>query len=202
MRELERLLLARGYCHIAGIDEAGRGPLAGPVVAAAANIPLDCNLSSIQDSKTLNVTKRMYLFNRILEVGSVGVGVASPKEIDELNILQATFVAMKRAVRSLQQRISVDYCLVDGNHAIPDLELSQKTIVKGDSTSYLIAAASIVAKVYRDNLMKEYDVLYPIYGFAQHKGYPTKAHYNALTKYGPSPIHRYSFRGVKKGYLS
>ena len=202
MREFEKRLLSQGYCSIVGIDEAGRGPLAGPVVAAAVNIPLDVNLQNIKDSKQLTPKKRSMICEEILQCGTVGIGMASPAEIDELNILQATFKAMKRALSKLQNSISLDFCIVDGNRTIPDLEIDQAAVVKGDVSCYLVAAASIAAKVYRDNLMIEYDLVYPEYGFAQHKGYPTKMHYRALAKYGPSPVHRITFSGVKEGYIS
>lgn len=202
MREFERHLLSQGYCNIVGIDEAGRGPLAGPVVAAAVNIPLDINLQNIRDSKQLTPQKRTIICEEILQCGTVGIGMASSAEIDEINILQATFKAMKRALDQLQNSILVGFCIVDGNRTIPELEIHQAAVVKGDVSCYLVAAASIAAKVYRDNLMIEYDQIYPEYGFAQHKGYPTRKHYKALAKYGPSPIHRISFSGVKEGYVS
>jgi ribonuclease HII len=202
MRDLEKELLGKGYCHIAGIDEAGRGPLAGPVVAAAVILPSGSELTDVKDSKQLSVKRRVRVYQEIMEIGTVGIGVASSAEIDQVNILQATFLAMRRAVAELSGQVKVDYCIVDGNQPIPDLEIAQSAVVKADARCYLVAAASIVAKVYRDKLMEEYDRQYPQYGFAIHKGYPTKSHIHALNRYGPSPIHRHSFDRVKGGLIS
>lgn len=202
MKELENELLRQGYKHIAGIDEAGRGPLAGPVVAAAVFLPQDCDIQGIKDSKKLNPTKREAIYEEIIKKGKVGIGMATPEEIDSINILQATLQAMYRAVVQLQDQIDIDFCIVDGNQRIPNLHLAQSAVVKADATCQVVAAASIVAKVYRDRIMHAYDQQYPEYGFAQHKGYPTKQHLAALAQYGPSPIHRCSFAQVKGGKVS
>jgi len=202
MRDLERKLLSKGFRQIAGIDEAGRGPLAGPVVAAAVILPIDKEVADIKDSKQLSARRRAKVYQQILELGTVGIGLASAAEIDKLNILQATFLAMQRAVVQLACKTNVDYCIVDGNRSIPNLGIAQSAVVKADSSCYLVAAASIVAKVYRDSLMESYDRQYPQYGFAKHKGYPTKSHIKALNLYGPSPIHRHSFARVKGGLIS
>jgi ribonuclease HII len=181
---------------IAGVDEVGRGPLAGPVVAAAVIFPQEISLNGINDSKKISETQREELFPKILEQAiSVGVGIVSHEEIDLLNILNASLEAMKRAVEKLI--IQPQHLLIDGNkyrsHGIPFT-----TIVKGDAKCYSIAAASIVAKVTRDNLMKEYDKQFPQYNFAQHKGYPTKKHVESIHQFGLSAIHRKSF--VVKGW--
>ena len=187
----------KGYSVICGIDEAGRGPLAGPVCAAAVILPMDTEIEGLNDSKKLTAKKREALYDIITEKAvAYGIAFASEKEIDEINILQATFLAMKRAAEQLQVR--PDLVLVDGNQE-PDLNgLPVETIVKGDSLSANIAAASILAKVTRDRFMIEQDKIYPEYGFALHKGYGTKAHYAALTEHGPCPIHRQTF--LKKFY--
>ncbi|MDI9420447.1 MAG: ribonuclease HII [Firmicutes bacterium] len=202
MRDLERELLSKGFHRIAGVDEAGRGPLAGPVVAAAVVMPTGAQITEIKDSKRLSARQRTRLYQEILEVGTVGIGTATSGEIDKLNILQATFLAMRRAVTELAKQIKIDYCIVDGNQPIPHLDIAQSEVVKADASCYLVAAASIIAKVYRDSLMEHYDRYYPQYGFAKHKGYPTKSHIEALGRYGPSPIHRHSFARVKGGLIS
>lgn len=199
MRTLEMDLAKQGYRYIAGVDEAGRGPLAGPVVAAAVSLPQSFMLEGIIDSKKLNPKQRMLAYEEILKHGKIGIGLASPAEIDRINILQATFLAMKRAIIELEKKVPVDYCIIDGNHQVPELKISQQAVVKGDSSCYLVAAASIIAKVYRDNLMIEYEREYPGYGFAQHKGYPTQQHLSALASLGPTPIHRFSYARVKRG---
>ena len=176
---------------IAGIDEAGRGPLAGPVVAAAVILPKDHPILYVNDSKQLSEKKREALYEVIMkEAVSVGVGMASEKVIDEINILQATYRAMREAVSKL-----TPYPDVTLNDAvtIPELSLHQVPIIKGDAKSASIAAASIIAKVTRDRIMKEYDKLYPEYGFASHKGYGSQQHMEALKQYGPCPIHRMTF---------
>lgn len=194
MRTIESALQKTGFTKIAGIDEAGRGPLAGPVVAAAVRIlPADFNVEII-DSKRLSPKKREQAYEEICETCLVGVGIASVEEINELNILQATLVAMRRAVEKLPER--PDFCLVDGNQVIPQLVPAQKTIVNGDNLSLSIAAASIVAKVERDALMLKYHKIYPEYNFAQNKGYATKEHREALGVHGACPVHRQTFRGV------
>lgn len=201
MRELERELWNQGYRFVIGVDEAGRGPLAGPVVAAAVFLPQDVELPEVRDSKKLTAKKRTELSNQIYQVGMVGIGSASNSEIDEFNILQAALLAMRRAVEQLQDQIEVDFCIVDGNQLIPNLSIPQKAVVKADATCAAAAAASIVAKVHRDRIMEEYHLQYPEYGFALHKGYPTKKHLAALAEHGPSPIHRFSFARVKGGMI-
>ena len=187
---------AEGYTVICGVDEAGRGPLAGPVCAAAVILPDHLELPGLNDSKKLSDKKRRELFPLIKEQAiAYGIGLASEKEIDEINILQATFLAMERAIAQLEGK--ADLALIDGNRA-KDFGLPVKTVVKGDSLSASIAAASILAKVTRDDMMEAYAGEYPGYGFEVHKGYGTKAHYAALTEKGPSPIHRMTF--LKKFY--
>ena len=181
---------------VAGIDEAGRGCLAGPVVAAAVILPAELVIDGLNDSKKLTDKKRRELYDVITQNAvSYGIAMASEREIDEINILQATFLAMQRAIDKLDVR--PDLALIDGNRA-KDFGLPVRTIVKGDSLSASIAAASILAKVTRDRLMEELDEAYPQYGFAVHKGYGTKRHYEALREYGPCPIHRRTF--LKKLY--
>ena len=187
---------AQGYTVICGVDEAGRGPLAGPVCAAAVILPDKLELPGLNDSKKLSDKKRRELFPLIKEQAiAYGIGLADEKEIDEINILQATFLAMERAIAQLEGK--ADLALIDGNRA-KDFGLPVKTVVKGDSLSASIAAASILAKVTRDDMMEAYAGEYPGYGFEIHKGYGTKAHYAALTEKGPSPIHRMTF--LKKFY--
>ena len=187
---------AQGYTVICGVDEAGRGPLAGPVCAAAVILPDHLELPGLNDSKKLSDKKRRELFPLIKEQAiAYGIGLASEKEIDEINILQATYLAMERALAQLEGK--ADLALIDGNRA-KDFGLPVKTVVKGDSLSASIAAASILAKVTRDDMMEAYAGEYPGYGFEVHKGYGTKAHYAALTEKGPSPIHRMTF--LKKFY--
>ncbi len=187
----------QGYELICGVDEAGRGPLAGPVCAAAVILPPDLEIEGLNDSKKLSEKKRDALYDIITEKAlAYGIAMATEQEIDEINILQATFLAMRRAVEQLSLRPS--FVLVDGNRE-PDLGgLPLKTIVKGDSLSANIAAASILAKVTRDRYMIEMDGRYPQYGFAVHKGYGTQKHYEALRQYDACPIHRRSF--LKKFY--
>lgn len=181
---------------ICGVDEAGRGPLAGPVCAAAVILPKHLQIPGLTDSKKLTDKKRRELFPIIQEQAiAYGIGLASESEIDEINILQATFLAMRRALDQLSVRPEI--ALIDGNRET-DFGLPVKTVVKGDSLSANIAAASILAKVTRDNLMVELAEKYPEYGFEIHKGYGTKAHYEALGTYGPCPIHRRNF--LKKFY--
>lgn len=192
----EELAFRKGYRLVAGIDEAGRGPLAGPVVAAAVILPVGADLPGIDDSKKLSPSRREKLFDLIQEVSvAVGVGVSDHCCIDRINILQATLRAMAMAVGELS--FPPDFLLVDGTSPIP-VDIPQKTIKKGDSSSISIAAASIVAKVTRDRMMIDYDRLYPGYGFADHKGYGSASHLAAIATLGPSPIHRRTFRGVKE----
>jgi ribonuclease HII len=186
----------RGYRCVAGIDEAGRGPLAGPVVAAAVILPAGLILPGVDDSKKLSPELRDALFEVISrEALAVGVGFGDHELVDRINILQATLSAMRDAVLCLEP--TPDFLLIDGISAIP-MNIAQRTIKKGDSLSYSIAAASIIAKVTRDRLMVQYDALYPGYGFAAHKGYGAASHLAAIASLGPSPIHRKSFRGVKE----
>ena len=182
---------AKGYKFICGIDEAGRGPLSGPVVAAACILPRDIYIPELNDSKKLTEKKREKIFDVITESAiGYGIGMASPKEIDEINILNATMLAMRRALESLTP--SADFALIDGNIA-RDFSIPTKTVIKGDSLSASIAAASILAKVTRDRLCLEDAERYPKYNFAKHKGYSTKEHMDAVRKYGPCEIHRKSF---------
>lgn len=193
---------ASGFVYVAGVDEAGRGPLAGPVVAGAVLLPEHLhNLAGLNDSKQLSAAKREALFAALLESVDVfcSVGVAVREEIDRLNILRATHLAMARAVAGLVP--SADFCLVDGL-PVKGLPVPHRAIVKGDSLSLSIAAASVLAKVTRDRMMEEADVEYPQYGFAKHKGYGTKAHMEALRKHGPCPLHRRSFAPVSQMELS
>lgn len=192
----ETLARRQGYRYIAGIDEAGRGPLAGPVVAAAVILPAGYSLEGLDDSKKLSPARRDSLFDEITGSAlAIGVGLADHELIDRINILQATLDAMRQAVERLQT--VPDFLLIDGISSI-HLNIHQKTIKKGDSLSASIAAASIIAKVTRDRLMSLYDTQYPGYGFAGHKGYGSASHLTAIAKLGPSPIHRLSFRGVRE----
>lgn len=194
--EIERNCYAGGFDLVCGIDEAGRGPLAGPVCAAAVILPRDTQIEGLNDSKKLSDAKRRSLYDIITrEAYAYGVAFASEAEIDEVNILNATFLAMERAVAALG--LQPDIALVDGNRR-PPLGVPVQIIVGGDGLSASIAAASILAKVTRDRWMEELDGQYPQYGFAVHKGYGTKRHYAALTEFGPCLIHRRSF--LKKFY--
>ena len=200
-KELARLEAMREYedtydacAYICGIDEAGRGPLAGPVVAAAAALPKDCQIFYLNDSKKLSEKKRDLLFDEIKEKAvAYGIGIVSPQVIDEINILQATYEAMRQAISQLNV---IPEILLNDAVTIPGVDIMQVPIVKGDAKSVSIAAASILAKVTRDRMMMEYDQIYPEYGFAKHKGYGTAAHIAALKEYGPCPIHRRTF--IKK----
>ncbi len=196
MWSYEQELFAQGYKLICGIDEAGRGPLAGPVCAAAVILPENLLIPGLTDSKKLTDKKRRELMPIIKEQAIAwGIGFASHEEIDEINILQATFLAMERALAQLQ--VKPEFALIDGNRE-KDFGLPVKTVVKGDSLSANIAAASVLAKVTRDDLMEAMALEYPQYGFEIHKGYGTKAHYAALTEHGSCPIHRMTF--LKKFY--
>lgn len=196
MWEIEHGFFDQGIEVICGVDEAGRGPLAGPVCAAAVILPKDLVIPGLNDSKKLTDKKRRELYPVIKEMAvAYGIGFASEQEIDEINILQATFLAMRRAMDQLTVR--PELALIDGNRET-DFGLPVKTVVKGDSLSASIAAASVLAKVTRDDMMVEMAEKYPQYGFEIHKGYGTKAHYSALTQFGPSPIHRMTF--LKKFY--
>ena len=179
------------YTYICGIDEVGRGPLAGPVVACAVILPKDCDILWLNDSKKLTAKKREELYDVILEGAvSVGIGMASPERIDEINILQATYEAMRQAISKLSVQPQL---FLNDAVTIPEVQIPQVPIIKGDAKSVSIAAASIVAKVTRDRMMEEYDKVLPEYGFASNKGYGSAAHIEALKKYGPSPIHRKTF---------
>jgi ribonuclease HII len=196
MLEFEEMAARRGYRLVAGVDEAGRGPLAGPVVAAAVILHPAKPIAGVTDSKKLTEAKRESLFTPIMEQSlAVGVGVADHLLIDRINILQATLQAMRQAIESLT--VPPDYLLIDGISTIP-MSIPQKTIKKGDGASLSIAAASIIAKVTRDRLMVEFDRQFPGYGFAGHKGYGCAEHLAAIARLGPSPIHRRTFRGVKE----
>ena len=196
MWEIEDGCFAEGFPCVCGVDEAGRGPLAGPVCAAAVILPPHAMIPGLNDSKKLSDKKRRELFPLIQQQAiAYGIAFASQEEIDEINILQATFLAMRRALDQLSVR--PDLALIDGNRET-DFGLPVKTVVKGDSLSANIAAASILAKVTRDNIMIQLSEQYPEYGFEIHKGYGTKAHYAALTEHGASPVHRRSF--LKKFY--
>ena len=179
------------YAHICGIDEVGRGPLAGPVVACAVILPKDCDILYINDSKKLSAKKREELFEVIQkEAVSVGIGMASPERIDEINILQATYEAMRQAVANLSVKPNL---LLNDAVTIPGMDMKQVPIIKGDAKSISIGAASIMAKVYRDRMMEEYDHIFPGYDFASNKGYGSKEHIEAIHRQGPCPIHRRSF---------
>jgi len=191
MWEIEKDLKQKGYSYIAGVDEAGRGPLAGPVYAAAVILPDNAELSGINDSKKLSPKKREELYEKITEIAiSYSICSVDEKEIDEINILNATHKAMNGAVDGLSKK--PDYVIIDGN-SIKGMELPHETVVKGDAKSISIAAASILAKVARDRYIDKMGEVYPEYGFEQHKGYGTKAHTDAILKYGVCPIHRRTF---------
>ena len=191
MWEIEDSHFGNGIQIICGVDEAGRGPLAGPVCAAAVILPPHADIPGLNDSKKLSDKRRRELFPVIKETAvAYGIGIATHEEIDEINILQATYLAMERAIRALS--VKPELALIDGNRA-RDFGIPVETVVKGDSRSASIAAASILAKVTRDDMMLELADTYPQYGFEIHKGYGTKAHYAALDEHGISPIHRMSF---------
>ena len=189
----ERRLSRSGYKLVAGVDEAGRGPLAGPVVAGAVILKTSDFICEIDDSKKLSPKKREKAFLEIIKKAHVGIGIVDENQIDSINIYQATVKAMLLAIENLP--IRPDYVIVDGRMKI-FTRCPIKCIVGGDSASMSIAAASIIAKVTRDRIMEKYHEIYPHYGFSRHKGYPTRAHKKALTLHGPSPIHRRSFRPV------
>lgn len=196
MTFFEEMAYRKGYRSIAGIDEAGRGPLAGPVVAAAVILPANFELSGLTDSKKLSEKQREAYYPLIREMAlSVGVGVATAVEIDRINILQATLLAMQRALKRLQ--LTADFLLIDGITPLP-VSLPQQTLKQGDSRSLSIAAASVIAKVVRDRIMLAVDNQYPGYGFAGHKGYGTAKHRQAIAELGPAKPHRKSFGGVRE----
>jgi len=188
---LEQAAVTRGYSTVAGVDEAGRGPLAGPVVAAAVVLPPGFILEGLKDSKKMTAAQRERAYREIMRSAEVGIGVVGVPYIDAFNILKASFHAMRQAVGSLAVR--PDYLLVDGRYPIPGLPCNQENVVGGDSLSNSIAAASIVAKVTRDRLMVKMDEVYPEYGFSRHKGYYCEEHIASLVKYGPCPCHRLTF---------
>lgn len=180
-----------GYKYVCGVDEAGRGPLCGPVVAAAVILPKDAYIEGVNDSKKLSEKKREKLFDDIMQNAvAVGIGMSDVEVIEKMNILGATKEAMKEAIANLN--IKPDYVLIDGNQDI-NIDIDRQTVVSGDARSESIAAASIIAKVTRDRMLKKYDEMYPEYGFAKHKGYGTKAHIEAIKEHGLSQIHRPSF---------
>ncbi len=188
----EKLALEQGFKYVCGIDEAGRGPLCGPVYAAAVILPEDCVIDGLNDSKKLSEKKRELLYDVIIDKAlAYGIGTASEQEIDEINILNATFLAMCRAVEQL--KITADYALVDGNKIPKGLDISAQAIVKGDSASMSIAAASVLAKVSRDRYMIGLDKKYPQYMLSKHKGYPTQLHRDLVRQHGPCEIYRMSF---------
>lgn len=194
--EFEKEALAKGYKSVCGVDEAGRGPLAGPVCASAVILPEGVIIEGVNDSKKLSEKKRESLFDVIREQAlSYSIAYATVDEIEEINILNATMLAMRRAIDGLD--IKADYAMIDGNK-IPPIDIDAECIVKGDAKSMSIACASILAKVSRDRLLYKYAEEYPMYGFDKHKGYGTKVHREAILKYGPCPYHRKSF--LKKLY--
>lgn len=191
MLKIENELYNKGYKFIAGVDEAGRGPLCGPVVAAAVILPQNYKIEGVNDSKKLSEKKREKLYDDIMSQAlAVGIGIADVDIIENINILNATKVAMKEAICNLSKK--PDYVLIDGNQMI-DIDIKADTVISGDAKSESIAAASIIAKVTRDRMLYEYDKQYPEYGFAKHKGYGTKVHIDAIKKYGLTSIHRPSF---------
>lgn len=190
----ERLVYSFGFRYIAGVDEAGRGPLAGPVVAAAVVLPKQMSFEGVTDSKKMTEKARVKAFEEL--IGSeafIGIGIASHKEVDKTNVLQAALEAMKRAVLSLP--VKADFLLVDGMHPVP-LDIPQKCLIRGDQICRSISAASVIAKVYRDRIMRSYHERYPNYGFDRNKGYGTREHLLAIRRFGPCPIHRLTFKGV------
>jgi ribonuclease HII len=193
---LERSLRRKGYLQIAGLDEVGRGPLAGPVVAASVILPQECDYHRFVDSKTLPASDRTRLYEELKQNGAhISIGIVSESEIDRLNILQASLLAMKKAVLTLAEQ--PDFLLVDGKFPVP-MALPQQTLVKAESKSASIAAASIAANVERDKLMDDYHLQYPVYSFDRNKGYPTAEHRKAIKIHGPCAIHRQSFKCVKE----
>jgi len=192
---IEENLVKRGFRIIAGVDEAGRGPLAGPVVAAAVILPPKCKIKGICDSKKINGPRREELFEQIVESDAVtAVGIMSHEEIDRFNILQASLMAMRKALLNLLER--PNFVLVDGNQMIPKIDIPQMPVIGGDATCLSVSAASIIAKVTRDRIMDKYQELYPQYTFKEHRGYSTPRHLEELKKFGPTEIHRRTFRPV------
>ena len=192
LKQIEETLHSQGIEYICGIDEAGRGPLAGPVVVAAAIMPKDSMIEGVNDSKKVSEKKRELLYEKITEEAIAwGVGIIDQKEIDRINILNATKEGLTEAVKSLN--IKPDRIIVDALNGIDTLGIPYTSIIKGDAKCYSIAAASIIAKVTRDRIMRQWDEIYPQYGFEKHKGYGTKAHIEAIKEYGICPLHRLSF---------
>jgi len=197
LANIENTLHKRGYNIIAGTDEAGRGPLAGPVVAAAVILPHGLIIPNLADSKKLSQRQREFLFDEIAGSGAIcSVGVIDNETIDRVNILRASLLAMHKAIMSLEK--NPGFILVDGNFTIPNLDIPQMAIVGGDAICDSISAASIIAKVTRDRIMDKYQELYPHYSFSNHRGYPTKKHLDELEIFGPTDIHRKTFRPVEK----
>ncbi len=190
--ELEKAAAMRGFKYICGVDEAGRGPLAGPVCAAAVILPENAVIEGLNDSKKLSEKKREALYDVIKEQAiAYGIAYGTLEEIEELNILEATYLAMVRAIEALP--VKADFALIDGNHIPKGIAIPCETVVKGDAKAMSVAAASVLAKVTRDRLLLEYDEKYPEYNFKKHKGYGTKEHTDLILKYGPCEIHRMSF---------
>ncbi len=197
LKDIEKTLFKKGYYHIAGTDEAGRGPLAGPVVAAAVIIPQGVTIAGLNDSKKLTKNQREKLFEKIAASDAIcSVGVIDNETIDRINILRASLLAMNKAISSLE--VNPDFILVDGSFTIPNITIPQMAIIGGDAICDSISAASIIAKVTRDKIMDRYQEIYPDYSFANHRGYPTKRHLDELINFGPTEIHRKSFRPVEK----
>jgi len=197
LSQIEKKLLEHGYRAIAGVDEAGRGPLAGPVVAAAVILPKGVQIQGLDDSKKLSPTRRDIVFDRIVSSSAIyAVAIVDNEVIDRINILRASLNAMAQAAGKLKN--AFDFILVDGKQIIPGLGSSQMAIVGGDAICPCISAASVLAKVTRDRIMDHYATIYPQYAFSQHRGYPTSEHLQELREYGPTPIHRRTFRPVKE----
>ncbi len=195
---LEQRLIRQGFSIVAGVDEAGRGPLAGPVVAGCVVLPADCDYSRFQDSKKLTARRREKRFAELHDCGAhIGVGQCSPREIEEKNILQASLLAMKRAIEDCLPVGLPDFLLIDGTFPVP-ITLPQQTLIKGESKSASIAAASIIAKVTRDRLMAQAHADFPHYNFMKNQGYPTREHREAIADFGPCPLHRRTFKGVRE----
>ncbi len=192
----EKGLHRKGHSLVAGLDEVGRGPLAGPVVAACVILPTDCDYQEFVDSKKITHNNRIRLNDKLHQIGAqITVGISSVSEIEQFNILQASLLAMKKAVQALSRQ--PDYLLVDGTFSVP-VSIPQQTLTKGESKSASIAAASIVAKVMRDRMMEDYHQRFPAYNFKKNKGYPTAEHRKAIKEYGPCKIHRQTFKGVRE----
>ncbi len=195
--KIEKFLYSNGFCCVAGCDEAGRGPLAGPVVAACVHLPLGCDHSIFIDSKVLSATKRSNLYDSLYRLkADIGIGMVSEREIERLNIHQASLLAMKKALLN-NDAVAIDFLLVDGKFTVPT-HVRQEPLIKGESKSASIAAASIIAKVKRDRIMKRLHEKFPAYNFAKNKGYPTREHRLAIKNNGPCPAHRVTFKGVRE----